>query len=126
MLKKEVKKLFSKHPKEFPNILKKYWDILGKLKNENGWTMLHCMTRFFEHVNEDRNIAMGFLKEVFKHPDISIVKNNAGWTPLHQIASFHYRFCLSHPNINKVKDNAGKTPLDAFNFKLKLKEKQND
>ena len=49
--------------------------------------------------------------EVLSHKDCSIIKDNSGWTPLHWLAEKGKIEVLSHKDCSLVKNNDGETPL---------------
>ncbi len=49
--------------------------------------------------------------EVLKSDLVDTVKDDAGWTPLHELAYRGVKEVLNHPSVDQVKDNDGRTPL---------------
>ena len=112
--------VFNVHPKDYPTVFKKYYNILGKVSlSYDDWTVLHSMARFVE--NMPPSIRYDFIKQLVKHPDISKVKTDKGWTPLHQLAINRYTYVKKHKDFNSIKDYRGLTPKHYFENALTLK-----
>ena len=57
-------------------------------------------------------LAKNKVKEVSKHPDVSKIKSRFGNTPLHYLANNGVKEILDHPDISKTKNRLdGDTPL---------------
>lgn len=57
--------------------------------------------------------AAMYFEEAVNHPDSSKVKNKWGNTPLHHAAE-RFEAAIYHPDFDKVKNNYGDTPKDLY------------
>ncbi len=62
-------------------------------------------------------LALKGVKEVLNHPSVDQVKNSYGSTPLHWLARYGAKEVLSHPSVDQVKDIYGYTPLHILTHK---------
>ncbi len=62
-------------------------------------------------------LAYRGVKETLSHPSVDTIKDNDDWTPLHFLAWNGIKDVLSHPSVDKVKDRYNRTPLHRLAMK---------